>query len=117
MNSNATAGVSRARPRTCVCWVATVASCHLRKFDEGLPSGRHRGWTAGSQFAAHREEIAAGIDGAVLLDVAGALHFTLRCRLCGRERRIDGRRAGQCGRKLLADAGADALEFGYRRVL
>jgi hypothetical protein len=45
----------------------------------------------GSQFAARREETAAGIDAIGLLDVAGAFHFAFRRRLRGGERRIDSR--------------------------
>src|SRR5258707_14147925 len=99
MNSNATAGVSRARPRTCVCWVATAASCRVGKLDEGCRPGNMR--ADGSQFAADRENRRK--DRGVLLDVAGALHFALGSRLRGGERRVDGRLAGESSRKLLTD--------------
>jgi hypothetical protein len=43
----------------------------------------------GSEFAARWEESAA--EDAILLDVAGALHFAFGGGLRGRERRLDGR--------------------------
>jgi hypothetical protein len=65
MNSNATAGISRARPRTCVCWVATAASCDPEKLDEDCRPATI-GRTAVS-FAAGREEIAADIGATYLM--------------------------------------------------
>src|ERR1700739_1989678 len=112
MNSNATAGISRARPRTCVCWVAIVASCYPGKLDKGCPPVVSR--TDDSQLAARREKAAAGIDALALLDITGALHFTLGRRLRRRERRVDRRRAGQGCRKLLADRCVDALALRDR---
>ncbi len=44
-----------------------------------------------SQFAARREEGAAGIDAIVLFDIARALHFAFRGRLRGGEGRFHGR--------------------------
>ena len=63
MNSNATAGVSRALPSTWVCCVAIAASCYLWEGDvaavRGLRPVGSPDWRG------------------ALFDIAGALHFAL----------------------------------------
>src|SRR4030081_1453629 len=115
MNSNATAGVSRALPRIWVCCVAIAASGSSGKLDE--TAVRSFSGTDGSQFAACREEIAARIEAIALFDIAGALHFALGRGLRGGECCVHGRGTGQRRRELLADGGADTLELRNRRVL
>src|SRR3954451_17482302 len=93
MNSRTTAGESRARPRTWVCWVATAASWHPRETrkrnsQEKLATETRKGNSTraavrpgsgpdDNQFCGpYREELAATVEAIVLLDIAGPLHFT-----------------------------------------
>src|SRR3954467_5954883 len=100
MNSNATAGGSRALPSTWVCCVAIAASCYLLKGDLAAV----RAW-------ADRQPRLRG----ALFDIAGALHFAFGGALRSCERCVHRRRTGQRRRELLTDAGADALKFRNRR--
>src|SRR5260221_5060613 len=96
MNSNATAGVSRARPRTWVCCVAIAASCYLLKADVAAV-------TAPCLTAAKICD--------ALFDIAGDLHFAFRGSVSSLQLRIDGRDARERSRELLADVCADTLQF------
>ncbi len=51
------------------------------------------------------------------LNVTGLLHCGFSGGLGFRERLVDGHRAGERGREILADVRADALEFGDRHEL
>src|SRR3984957_13673968 len=114
MNSRKTPGARRLRPRSCVCWVAIATSVvgtvsHPVTMTGWPPVCGYRYWPRGAKriLECCRR----------LLDVAGTLHFALGGRLGGGKRGIDRHSARErCG-ELLADGGADALEFRYRRIL
>src|SRR6185437_4474624 len=130
MKSRMTEGATRMRPAVVVCCVAiacrsSVSRAAYRRLAGPAPASwpptPPRGGGGGRGEEARPRCVSPGRaarrDRLRLLDVAGLLHRGFRAGLGLGERLVDGHRAGESGREVLTDVGADALELGDRHEL